>query len=91
MKKAKLESFIAAKHDTVMHQVYGPEGTEENPVPDNTPCFVYFSNDGDTEGWLRIENHDDMGLNALIARSWITEKELTEIFNRESINDENTK
>lgn len=53
-----------------------PEGDgPENPVPENTHCIVICgSKDG--MGWLEIHKTEDMGLEALIAVSWIKYEDL---------------
>lgn len=67
------------------HQVY-PEGKPENPVPDNTHCFVYCSNGNDVEGFSLIRNLGDLGFHALIAQNWITVENLLLIMpNREKV------
>lgn len=39
-------------------------------IPENEHCIVYCHADN-THGWQEINKADDLGLNALVARSWI--------------------
>lgn len=56
------------------NEIYA-EGKEHNPVPKNTPVIVYCNNGGDEVGWLDVNEISELGLQQLIAKSWITQKE----------------
>lgn len=57
-------------------EIYDANGNEVNWIPVNTPCYVWCSNGSDEEGFAEVECSDELGLNALIAKSWITEEHL---------------
>jgi len=56
------------------YEIY-PESEEENKIPDNTPVIIYCSNGSDVEGWLAVDDQYELGLELLIAKSWITQEE----------------
>lgn len=51
------------------------DGKEDNKIPENTPVIIYCSNDKDVSGWLAVDDKYELGIELLIAKSWITQKE----------------
>jgi len=53
------------------------EGKEENPMPENTKLTVYCEgNNIEDRGFIENVTTDEMGLEALIAKSWIKQSDL---------------
>ncbi|WP_159467979.1 hypothetical protein [Dyadobacter sp. 3J3] len=55
------------------------DGHEIKPMPDNVKLTVWCDNGGDEAGYLYDVTTNEMGLEALIAQSWIPHKKLIEL------------
>lgn len=59
------------------------EGNEINPMPEGVKLTVYCEGDNiESRGFLEDVTTSEMGLDALIAYSWILQSELDELVNR---------
>lgn len=77
-----LTSEQIVKHLDKFTQIY-QDGKKINPIPDNVAVTVYCNGGDDSEnvGFCCNCTTDEMGLELLIAKSWILEDELQELFN----------
>ncbi len=53
---------------------------EENPLPDGVKLTVWCSNDDDTQGFAYNVTSDELGLEILIAKKWILQGELEQLY-----------
>jgi hypothetical protein len=61
---------IASNNEHRSIEIYHENGKEVNPIPKNIHCIVYCHG-SNTHGWVEISNPDELGLEAIIAQSWI--------------------
>lgn len=76
MKELSVEEI--SKHISKFNQIYDENGNEINPIPEGVKITVYCKSDQD-EGFADNVTRAELGLNALIARSWILEDELRKL------------
>lgn len=68
--------------------IYDEKGNEVNPIPEDVKITVYCKSEKlDEEGFCCNVISSDLGINAFMARRWILEDELQEIFNPENRED----
>ncbi len=61
--------------------IYDEKGNEVNPIPDGVPVTVYCDSDRD-RGFCINDITYNMGLELLIARSWIVHSELEQLIQK---------
>lgn len=66
-----------AKHLSAFTKIY-ENGEEVNPMPDNIKLCVYCEGKEDT-GFICNATNKELGLEALIANSWIEEEKLLKL------------
>ncbi len=66
---------VASKNECNSIQIYDESGKEANPIPEHAHCIVYCHG-SNTHGWAEINKPDELGLDALIAESWILVSDL---------------
>jgi len=76
MKELSIQEI--SKHISKFNDIYDENGNEINPIPQGVRITVYCKSDKD-EGFADNVTSDELGLNALIARSWILEDELRKL------------
>lgn len=66
----KEQEKIASINESNSTEIYTKDGEADNDIPENTHCIVYCHGTN-THGWAEINKTSDLGLEALIAKSWI--------------------
>lgn len=68
----EITEFELSQHYEKFTPIYNEKGKEVNPMPSGKEIIVYCDNGSDEKGFAEVNDRDELGLTALIAKSWMT-------------------